>query len=85
MQVALVLYLIVVGSIFGVLVGQGKRRGRIMLAGTLGGISGGVFVAYVLFHWTNVDLSEILACVGMTVGWAVAWLLFARRVPRDAT
>jgi len=34
--------LIVLAAIFGHLVGPGRRRGRVMLAGTLGGISFGV-------------------------------------------
>src|ERR1700733_6937158 len=69
-RVALVLYLIIVGSVFGAIVGRGKRRGRIMLAATLGGVSGGVFVAYVLSYWVKADLSDILSCVGVSAGWA---------------
>ena len=82
MRAALVIYLIVVGSFFRALVGPSKRRGRIMLVGTLGGISSGVFVAYLLSQWLKTDASVICACLGMSFGWGVAWL-FARRIPRE--
>lgn len=82
-RVALVILLIVVASFFFALVGPGRRRGRFMLAGTLGGMSFGVAVAYLISRWIRVDVSVIGACVGMSVGWGVAWL-FARRVPREA-
>jgi hypothetical protein len=45
----LVVLMLVVASFFRALVGPGKRRGRIMLAGTLGGISFGVLVASLVF------------------------------------
>lgn len=51
MRVALVTFLIVVASFFRAVVGPGRRRGRIMLAGTLGGISFGVLLAYPISRW----------------------------------
>ena len=83
MRAALVIYLIVVGSFFRALVGPSNRRGRIMLAGTLGGISSGVFVAYLISHWIKTDVSVTCACLGMSFGWGVAWL-FARQIPSKA-
>ena len=54
-----------------------------MLAGTLGGISFGVFVAYLISLWIKTGVSAICACLGMSFGWGVAWL-FARQIPREA-
>jgi hypothetical protein len=82
-RVSLIAYLIVVGAVFRYLVGPSKQRGMFMLAGTLGGLSSGVAVAYLISPWLNVDISAIAACVGMSLGWGVAYL-FARQVPREA-
>jgi hypothetical protein len=84
-RAALILYLIVVGTVFRALVGSSKRRGQIMLIGTLGGLAVGVLVASLLSRVvTRCDVLDICAPVGMTVGWAAAWL-FARRIPREAS
>jgi hypothetical protein len=82
-RAALVILLIVVASFFRALVGPGRRRGFFMLAGTLGGMSFGVAVAYLISRWIRTDVSVIGACLGMSVGWGVA-SLFARRVPLEA-
>ena len=72
MRAALGIFLIVVASFFLALFGPGRRRGRIMLAGTLGGISLGVFVAYLISHWIRTDVSAICAVLGMPLGWGVS-------------
>jgi hypothetical protein len=83
-----IMYLIVVGGLFRALVGSSKRRGQIMLIGTLGGLSFGVLLASLLHTagadklWVRPDVLDIFAPVGMTGGWAVAWV-FARRVPGE--
>jgi hypothetical protein len=59
----LVGFLIIAGATFRALVGPGRRRGRIMLAGTLGGISFGVLVAYPVSHWLKTDASTIYRVV----------------------
>jgi hypothetical protein len=46
MRAALVIFLIIGAAFFKILVGPGKRRGQIMLAGTLGGFSSGVRLSY---------------------------------------
>ncbi len=79
----LVISLIIIAAIFRHLVGPGRGRGRIMLAGTLGGISFGVLLAYPMSHWLETDVSVICACLGIMLGWGVSWL-FARRIPREA-
>lgn len=81
-RTALVVLLITAAAFFKVLAGPGKRRGRIMLAGTLGGISLGVLLSYVIHQSVGLELSVILACLGVVVGWGVAWM-WARRVPRQ--
>jgi hypothetical protein len=63
-------------------IGPGRRRTLLILAGTLGGISFGVAVAYVISRWTRSDTLGISASAGMALGWLVAWL-FARRLPRE--
>lgn len=83
MRVLLVVVAIIVAAIFSHLVGPGRKRGRMMLAGTLGGLSFGVLVAYPISHWLETDVSVICAFLGMEIGWAVSWL-FARQIPREA-
>jgi len=83
MRVALVIGLIVAAALFKVLVGSSKRRGRIMLVGTLAGLSSGVLLSLAIHERFDVELSVILACVGVVLGWGIAWI-WARRVPREA-
>lgn len=83
MRAALVVLLIIVAATFRTLVGPGTKRGRIMLAGTLGGISFSVLLAYPISQWLKADASVICAVLGTWFGWGVAWL-FARRIPREA-
>jgi hypothetical protein len=80
----LVGFLIVVGATFRTLVGPGRKRGRVMLAGTLGGLSFGVLVAQPVSSWLETDASALCACLGMTLGWFVSWL-FARQIPSEST
>jgi hypothetical protein len=54
-----------------------------MLAGTLGGISFGVLVAYPISQWLKTNVSAVCAGLGMPIGWTVSWLV-ARRIPREA-
>jgi hypothetical protein len=79
----LVISLIMVAAIFRHLMGPGRGRGPIGLAGTLGGISFGVLLAYPVSHWLKADVSVICACLGMVLGWGVSWL-FARQNPGEA-
>jgi drug/metabolite transporter (DMT)-like permease len=81
-RAALVTSLIIAAATFRALVGPGKRRGRIMLAGTLSGIFFGVLIAYPISQWLKIDVSAVCACLGMTIGWTVSWL-FARQVARE--
>jgi hypothetical protein len=83
MRAALVVFLIIAAACFKVLVGPGKNRGRIMLAGTLGGLSSGVLLSYPIYQWFGVEVSAISASLGMVLGWAVAWI-WARRIPRES-
>ncbi len=81
-RAALVTSLIIAAATFRALVGPGKRRGRIMLAGTLGGIVFGVLIAYPISQWLKIDVSAVCACLGMTIGWTLSWL-FGRHVARE--
>jgi hypothetical protein len=80
----LVLALIVATAFVRAVVGPDRKRGLIMNAGTLGGLSAGIALATVLSRWVLTDVSVICACLGIIVGWSVAWR-FARRVPRNAS
>jgi drug/metabolite transporter (DMT)-like permease len=82
-RVLLVSSLIIVAAIFRGLVGPSRKRGRIMLAGALGGISLGVLVASVISPWLKADASVVCACLGMVLGWGVSWSV-ARQIPREA-
>ena len=83
-RVALVLFLICAAAFFRALVGPSKKRGQIMVAGTLGGISVGMFAGYLISPWLKFDASSIFVSIGIVVGWGVSWL-FARQVPREAS
>jgi hypothetical protein len=83
MRAALILPLVVIGACVRAWIGPSQRRGDIMLVGTLGGVSGGIFVAYLLSTWFHVERSVVSAVIGMMLGWAVAWR-FARSIPREA-
>jgi hypothetical protein len=74
---ALVIVLVVVGSLFRSLAMPGRNRDRLFRAGSVGGILAGVGLAYPLSQWLEIDLSAIGAVVGMCCGWGVA-MLFAR-------
>jgi hypothetical protein len=82
-RAALIGCLIVVVATLRAAVGPSKRRGRVMLAGTLGGVSVGVLVAQPLSLWFKADVSGLSACLGIALGWCVSWW-FARRIPREA-
>jgi hypothetical protein len=82
-RIALVVLLIVLASFVRAVAGPGRRRGRVMAVGTVGGIAAGVAVASVLSPWIGADVSVICACLGMSIGWALAWPS-VRRIPREA-
>jgi len=82
-RVAFVAVLILVTAIARAVVGPSKTRGSYMVIGTVGGTAVGIAAASLISRWVKTDLSVILACAGVFVGWSVAWR-FARRVPREA-
>lgn len=82
-RVALVVVLIFVGALVRTAVGTGRKRNRIMAAGTVGGVAFGVLIAMPLSGWFGADVSSITACIGIVLGWAVAWQ-FAKQLPRTA-
>jgi hypothetical protein len=76
---------LVPGNPFEAKPSQGRTRGRIMLAGTLGGLSVGLLLAYPISQRLKTDVSVICGYIGVALGWAVAWS-FAKRIPvRPAT
>ena len=83
MRATLVLFLIIVGAIVRTFIGPSGRRGSIMLTGMLGGMSFGVLASYLIPSELKMAESAVLAVIGMTLGWGVAWFL-ARRVPRES-
>jgi hypothetical protein len=74
---------LVPGNPFAAKASPGRKRGRIMLAGTLGGLSVGLLLAYPISQWLRTDVSAICGYLGVPLGWAVAWS-FAKRIPREA-
>jgi hypothetical protein len=82
-RVALAVVLILLAAGVKTMVGPSKQRGRVMLAGTVGGIALGVIGAAPLSAAFGVEVSAITAIIGIVIGWAVAWQ-FAQRIPRTA-
>jgi hypothetical protein len=82
-RVGFVLYLLVVGTAFRTWVGTSRRRGEIMMVGTIGGLSLGVLVAWLISDRLKIDASAVCACLGLTAGWVVSWW-FARRSRGEA-
>ena len=82
-RLALVTVLILAGAAVRTAVGRGKKRNRIMAAGTVGGVAFGVLVAMPLSRWLGADVSAVAACSGIVLGWGIAWQ-FAKHIPRTA-
>jgi hypothetical protein len=82
-RLALLALLILVTAAMRTIVGRGKRRGRIMTAGTIGGLAFGIAIATPISRWFGADVSAIASCMGVIAGWGVAWQ-FAKQVPREA-
>jgi hypothetical protein len=82
-RASLIVALTVAASVFRALIGPGERRGRIMLVGTIGGISLGALAASAIARWIHTDVSVICASVGVVLGWTVSWIV-ARHLPREA-
>ena len=80
MRTALVLFLILSAAFFRALAGPSKKRGEVMALGTLGGLSAGVFIAYLVAPKLGFDMSAVSGSIGMVLGLAVSWR-FARRIP----
>jgi hypothetical protein len=83
MRVVLLVVLVVAAAAFRTMFGPGRKRGRFMLAGTLGGMAFGVLIAPLASRWLDSDTSALCATFGIILGWTVAWT-FARHVPREA-
>jgi len=81
-KAALVIVMILAGSIFRALAGRGRRVDVLMLCGTLGGMSSGIAIAALLNRAGAADVSAVCGCLGMVAGWAMAWRV-ARRLPRE--
>jgi len=82
-RIALVGLMIVTAAVVRTFIGPSRKRGYVMLAGMLGGMSFGVMMNAVLSGWLKTDESAPCAVFGMILGWTVAWL-FAKRIPRTA-
>jgi hypothetical protein len=81
-RAGLIVLLTVAASLFGALIGRGRRADLVMLGGTLGGISLGVAISSLISSWVRADVSVICAVSGIITGWTIAWL-FARRISHD--
>lgn len=80
MRVLLIVFLGTAAGVFRFLIGRTRRGGQLMLAGTLGGISLGLFLSSLVSRWVHADASVVCACVGLVVGWSISFLV-ARRLP----
>jgi hypothetical protein len=81
---ALVVVLVLLAAALRTMVGPSKRRGWVMTAGTLAGLTVGVLTATALKLSLGINDSALFAVGGILLGWAVAWP-FARRIPRTAS
>jgi len=82
-RLALILGATLLVSVLRRRVGGGRKRGAVMLAGTLGGLVLGAAVASPLsrvFNPPHVDVLNICMFAGILVGWAIVWPV-ARRFP----
>jgi hypothetical protein len=82
-RAALLVVVILLTAAFRTMVGPSRQRGRIVAAGTVGGLALGVFVSAPLSRWLGAETSAIAATMGMIVGWSISWM-FARQIPREA-
>ena len=82
-RVALVVLLTLLAAAVKTMVGPSKQRRRVMLVGTVGGLTLGVLGSPLLSNALGVEVSGITTVIGIVIGWAVAWQ-FARRIPRTA-
>ena len=82
-RAVLVVFIVLVPPFFRALIGNGRRRSQLMLAGTLGGIAFGALLAYPVSQRLQTDASALCACLGIMLGWAVSWII-ARRIPPEA-
>jgi hypothetical protein len=82
-RATLVLLLIIAAVVFRALVGPSRKRGLVMLAGTIGGISVGVVAGDLISPLLKFDASGVSASIGLVLGWGVSWR-FARQIPREA-
>jgi len=80
---ALLVVLIIVAATFHTMVGDSKRRGRIMGIGTIGGVAFGMLLAVPVSRWFGADVSAIGALMGIVLGWGVSWQ-YAKLIPRQA-
>ena len=82
-RVALVVVLVLAGALVRTAVGTNRKRNQIMAAGTVSGVAFGVLIAPPLSRWFGADVSSITTCIGIVLGWGVAWQ-FAKQLPRTA-
>jgi Co/Zn/Cd efflux system component len=78
-----VIAFIVVGAIVRTLAGPSRRRGQIVMVGTVGGLALGVLSAYLLSFVVETDLSGLFGPIGMTLG-SIAAVIVAQRIPRSS-
>ena len=80
-RVALGIPLLLLVAAMRTIVGSSKQRTRVMMAGTLGGLTLGVLTASVASFLFGIEQSALFAIAGVFVGWAFA-LPVALRIPR---
>jgi hypothetical protein len=83
LQAAVVLLMVMSGAVVRTFIGPSRRRGVVMFAGMIVGMTLGVLFGYAMPPSLHLRDSTLLAILGVFAGWAIAWP-FARRIPRRA-
>ncbi len=80
-RVVLALPVLLLVAAMRTVIGRSKQRNRVMMAGTLVGLTLGVVASSVASFLFFIDQSALFTVAGVFVGWAFA-LPIALRIPR---
>ena len=81
-KIAVLVVAILIAAFFHTLIGRNRKRHLRMAIGTVTGLAAGIAVSDPLSRMLGIDVSSLIAMLGVFVGWSIAYQ-FARRIPRD--